>query len=67
MANPLKKTMVYLGLADEELRGRASKREPAPASAPVRARRPAPGRGAPVTPLRRPAAAQTSTDTPQAR
>lgn len=49
MANPLRKTMVYLGLADEEYD------EPTP-SAPV-APVPAPAANrAPVTPLRRPAA-----------
>ncbi|MGF2947712.1 cell division protein SepF [Microbacterium alcoholitolerans] len=56
MGNPLKKTMVYLGLADEE-----EVYEEEPAQTPVRATRererereePAP---APVTPLRRPTA-----------
>ena len=58
MANPLRKTMVYLGLADEEF----DYQEPTPAqpAAPVAqaaapASQPAPvGRPAPVTPLRRP-------------
>lgn len=52
MSNPLKKTMVYLGLADEEL-----EQEPQPAPAPaapiVHAATPAPKTGAAVTPLRR--------------
>lgn len=57
MANPLRKTMVYLGLADEDYDYEEPKREeaapaaqqhkPAPAAAPVSADR------APVTPLRR--------------
>jgi Uncharacterized protein conserved in bacteria len=47
MANPLRKTMVYLGLADEEY-------DDAPA-APVAPVAPTAGR-APVTPLRRPVA-----------
>ena len=49
MANPLRKTMVYLGLADEDYED---------ATRPVRSRRPrAPSTQssrAPVTPLRRP-------------
>lgn len=49
MANPLRKTMVYLGLADEEYDDHV----PAAPVAPVQ---PVAGRGAPVTPLRRPAA-----------
>jgi cell division inhibitor SepF len=48
MANPLRKTMVYLGLADEDYDDHV----PAAPVAPVTA---APGRAA-VTPLRRPAA-----------
>lgn len=48
MANPLRKTMVYLGLADEDY----DYEQPAAPAAPV-AHSPAPGR-APVTPLRRP-------------
>lgn len=50
MANPLRKTMVYLGLADEEYEDEL----PSAPAAPV-ARPEAPGR-APVTPLRRPVA-----------
>ncbi|QTX04901.1 cell division protein SepF [Agromyces archimandritae] len=49
MSNPLKKTMVYLGLADEEL----EEETPKPAPAPVVHAAPAPKAGAPVTPLRR--------------
>jgi cell division inhibitor SepF len=48
MANPLRKTMVYLGLADEEL----DYEEPAQAQAAHPAPQPAATR-APVTPLRR--------------
>ena len=53
MANPLRKTMVYLGLADEEYEEDAA---PAAPVAPVSAA-PAPtSNRAPVTPLRRPVA-----------
>ncbi len=59
MANPLRKTMVYLGLADEDL-DYADASHAAPAPAPVaresRESHPAPqpvGNRAPVTPLRR--------------
>lgn len=59
MSNPLKKTMVYLGLADEEL----EYEEPATAAAPV-AQAPAAAQvknAAPVTPLRKaPAPKQTT-------
>lgn len=47
MANPLRKTMVYLGLADEEYDEPETPHQEAAASAPVASR-------APVTPLRRP-------------
>ena len=52
MSNPLKKTMVYLGLADEELEYETPAAAPA---APVAAARSARTRrgGAPVTPLRK--------------
>ena len=53
MANPLRKTMVYLGLADEEYDDHL----PAAPVAPVTSTA---GRGAPVTPLRRPVAASSS-------
>jgi cell division inhibitor SepF len=58
MSNPLKKTMVYLGLADEEFENenqQASTPASASASAPVvhAAPAPAPKTGAAVTPLRR--------------
>jgi cell division inhibitor SepF len=46
MSNPLKKTMVYLGLADEELEYESA---PAAAAPAVQSAKPAP---APVTPLR---------------
>ena len=49
MANPLRKTMVYLGLADEDYDDEA----PAAPAAPVATSTPGPTR-APVTPLRRP-------------
>ncbi len=52
MANPLRKTMVYLGLADEDYEDHLP-------SAPVAAMSQASGRGAPVTPLRRPVAPST--------
>ncbi|NEM90017.1 cell division protein SepF [Galbitalea soli] len=54
MANPLRKTMVYLGLADEEFDYEADA-APAAAAAPVApVAQPAPSAGrAPVTPLRR--------------
>lgn len=48
MANPLRKTMVYLGLADEEYDDVVAEHE-APAAAPAAAA----SRPAPVTPLRR--------------
>lgn len=55
MTNPLRKTMVYLGLADEEVEYDAPAEQRAPAS-PAVAAVPAPGpQRAPVTPLRRPA------------
>ena len=55
MANPLRKTMVYLGLADEEYDEVAPEQERVPAAAAPAAAAPA-ARPAPVTPLRRPAA-----------
>ncbi|MCU1582984.1 MAG: hypothetical protein JWO01_2372 [Microbacteriaceae bacterium] len=55
MANPLRKTMVYLGLADEELDYEDSAPvEPASPVAPVSHAVPQSGNRAPVTPLRRP-------------
>ena len=53
MSNPLKKTMVYLGLADEELENEAPQAAPAPAAPIVHAAAPAPKTGAAVTPLRK--------------
>jgi cell division inhibitor SepF len=52
MSNPLKKTMVYLGLADEELEPETQQPAPAPVvhAAPAPA---APKGGAAVTPLRK--------------
>ena len=56
MANPLRKTMVYLGLADEEFEYEDSAPvAPAAPAAPITHAAPAPTR-APVTPLRRPVA-----------
>src|SRR6187431_2843185 len=55
MANPLRKTMVYLGLADEDY-DEAAELAAAPAPSPAAAAAPAAGRPAPVTPLRRAAA-----------
>ncbi|GAA4381957.1 cell division protein SepF [Agromyces bauzanensis] len=52
MSNPLKKTMVYLGLADEEFEPEPEQ-APAPAAPIVHAVAPAPKTGAAVTPLRR--------------
>ncbi|SEH97957.1 MULTISPECIES: cell division protein SepF [unclassified Leifsonia] len=72
MANPLKKTMVYLGLADEELefeeqheQHQPRREAPAPAPSPVQAVphpapvAPAAGR-APVTPLRKSSTARNA-------
>ncbi|GAA1771178.1 cell division protein SepF [Agromyces humatus] len=66
MSNPLKKTMVYLGLADEEFENENQQAStPAPAPAPVvhAAPAPAPKSGAAVTPLRK---HQVQPSTPQA-
>ena len=64
MANPLRKTMVYLGLADEEYDDVAPEQErSAPAatqSAPAPAATEAAARPAPVTPLRRASAPRTA-------
>lgn len=57
MANPLRKTMVYLGLADEEY----DEHLPAAPVAPVLS---SAGRGAPVTPLRRPVVASSKHQAP---
>lgn len=71
MANPLRKTMVYLGLADEEYddvespqpsHQQAASQRPAPSPHQVAPVQPAPApTRAPVTPLRRPAAVPRST------
>ena len=50
MSNPLKKTMVYLGLADEE----EAYEEPAPQPAPRKSTTAVEKPAAPVTPIRRP-------------
>ncbi|GAA0994584.1 cell division protein SepF [Subtercola frigoramans] len=72
MANPLRKTMVYLGLADEELEYEDSPAQPVAHVAHPQASSPAPstatssasshgaGNRAPVTPLRRNSAGATS-------
>jgi len=57
MSNPLRKTMVYLGLADEEYDEVAAAPAPAPVAS-SSAASPAPANRAPVTPLRRPAASR---------
>ncbi|MFC4137403.1 MULTISPECIES: cell division protein SepF [unclassified Microbacterium] len=57
MGNPLKKTMVYLGLADEEeVYEDEAPQQSAPASRPQREREREEQAPAPVTPLRRPTA-----------
>jgi cell division inhibitor SepF len=53
MSNPLKKTMVYLGLADEELEAETAHTTAAPAPIVHAAPAPAPKTGASVTPLRK--------------
>ncbi len=69
MSNPLKKTMVYLGLADEELEydepARSQSAAAAPAAAAPAAAEPAPQSHskAPVTPLRRPTAVKQAAPT----
>jgi cell division inhibitor SepF len=62
MSNPLKKTMVYLGLADEEFEQEAPQ-APAPAAPIVHAAPAVPKTGAAVTPLRK---HQVQPTTPQA-
>jgi len=62
MSNPLKKTMVYLGLADEEFEQEAQQ-APAPAAPIVHAAPAVPKTGAAVTPLRK---HQVQPTTPQA-
>jgi cell division inhibitor SepF len=58
MANPLRKTMVYLGLADEEFEYEDA--APAAPVAPVPHAAPASSNRAPVTPLRRAPAPRTT-------
>jgi cell division inhibitor SepF len=53
MSNPLKKTMVYLGLADEELEAETPPSTASPAPIVHAAPAPAPKSGAAVTPLRK--------------
>ena len=60
MANPLRKTMVYLGLADEDYEYEQG--APAAPAAPVARHEPAAAGRAPVTPLRRPAPRSGASD-----
>ncbi len=55
MSNPLKKTMVYLGLADEEETYDEPQAQPARSGRHETVRQEAEPKAAPVTPLRRPA------------
>lgn len=59
MSNPLRKTMVYLGLADEEVEYEQSTAAHAPA-APAAPSSSSSGQRAPVTPLRRPSSTRGS-------
>ena len=61
MANPLRKTMVYLGLADEDYEDEThtpQPQQPSAPAAPVAHSAPAAANRAPVTPLRRPVTAR---------
>jgi cell division inhibitor SepF len=60
MANPLRKTMVYLGLADEDYDDVMPSAPVAPVSRPESGRRTEVSRRAEVTPLRRPAATRNA-------
>jgi cell division inhibitor SepF len=62
MSNPLKKTMVYLGLADEELEHENAAPASSAPAAPIVHAAPAPKTGAAVTPLRK---HQVQPSTPQ--
>jgi cell division inhibitor SepF len=53
MSNPLKKTMVYLGLADEEFEDETPQTHAQPQAAPIVHAAPTPKTGAAVTPLRK--------------
>lgn len=59
MSNPLRKTMVYLGLADEEVEYEQSTAAHAPAAA-AASTSSGSGQRAPVTPLRRPSSTRGS-------
>ncbi|WP_353827950.1 cell division protein SepF [Agromyces sp. SYSU T0242] len=61
MSNPLKKTMVYLGLADEELEDETPTTAATPTPVVHAAPTPASRGGAAVTPLRKPTAQPTPT------
>lgn len=58
MSNPLRKTMVYLGLADEDVDYEQGNSAHSPAVAPVSSA--GTGQRAPVTPLRRPTASRAA-------
>jgi len=67
MANPLRKTMVYLGLADEDYEDEThtpQPQQPSAPAAPVAHSAPAAANRAPVTPLRRPVAARPAAAVP---
>jgi cell division inhibitor SepF len=61
MANPLRKTMVYLGLADEEYDDEHA--QPSAPAAPVAQQSTTVANRAPVTPLRRPAPTKQAANT----
>ncbi|GAB2514112.1 cell division protein SepF [Paramicrobacterium agarici] len=66
MSNPLKKTMMYLGLADEELEYEEQAQQQAPsqpAQSTASAQPATTHRAAPVTPLRRPTAVKQAAPT----
>jgi cell division inhibitor SepF len=70
MANPLRKTMVYLGLADEELeydeqeQRQEQRQQPAPAAQPAARQSSAAAHASPVAPVPAPASAPAATRAP---
>ena len=70
MANPLRKTMVYLGLADEELeydeqeQRQEQRQQPAPAAQPAARQSSAAAHASPVAPVPAPAPAPVATRAP---
>ena len=70
MANPLRKTMVYLGLADEELeydeqeQRQEQRQQPAPAAQPAARQSSAAAHASPVAPVPAPAPAPAATRAP---